>query len=99
MLKKVFRANTKLSESLFKKTKKGNFMLKSNSNKIILSRGGGKIIFFQIRFKRYSFLRLFIFFLSELNNIFHVKGLIRINFYVKLGQEKYLTRKILSHLI
>ena len=38
-------------------------------------------------------------FLSELNNIFQVKGLIRFTFYFKLIEEKDLTIKILIPLI
>ena len=59
-----------------KRRKKGNFTSKSNSNKIKLCRGGGNIILFKIRFQRYNFIIwVSLQFLSELNNIFHVKGL------------------------
>ena len=57
-------------------------MLKSNSNKIMLCGGGGNIILFWIKFQRndYTFLKYLYNFESELNNIFHGKGLIRFTF-------------------
>ena len=59
-------------------------MSKSNSNKIKLCGGvGGNIILFRIRFQRYNLQ-----FLSELNNIFHVKGLKRFTFHVKFDDRK-----------
>ena len=52
--------------------------MKSDINKIILGGGrlGGNIVMFKNRFQsNYLFFKSFYNFLSELNNIFHVKGL------------------------
>ena len=67
-----------------KRRKKGNFTLKSNSNKIIMCGGAGDLNVI------ISFFKSLWNFLSELNNIFHVKGLIRFTFNVKLSDD---TRK------
>ena len=58
---------------------------------------GGNNILFQIRLQRYNLIFLVsLQFVSELNNMFHVKGLKRCTFHVKLfddrrkiEQEKY----------
>ena len=61
---------------------------------------GGDIILFKIRFQRNDFF-VTLQFLSEFNNIFHVKGLTRFTFNVKLiddrrkaKQEKYYKKNI-----
>ena len=53
---------------------KGNFTLKSNSNKIMLCGSGGKhyLLLNKISTEQFHFLG---FLLGELNNIFHVKDL------------------------
>ena len=59
-------------------------MLKSNSNKLMLW-GGGNIILFKNRFQRDTYN----FYVSlQLNNIFHVKGLIRFTLYVNLIDDR-----------
>ena len=54
-------------------------MLKFNSDKIMIVWGGGKIFLYWIRFQRNDL--NFYNFLSELNNIFHVKSFIRFTFF------------------
>ena len=68
-----------------KRRNKGNFTLKSNSNKIKLFGGGKQPYCFKCDFNIIiSFFKSLYNFPSELNNIFHMKGLIRFTFYVKL---------------
>ena len=55
---------------------KGNFTLKSNLNKVMLYGGGGQHYLVLKRFQRNSFISESLSnFISESNNILHVKGL------------------------
>ena len=62
---------------------KRNFMLKSNSNKIMLFRDGGATIPYSKQGFNIIFCFLYLF-TSELNNIFHRKGLKRFTSFLKL---------------
>ena len=65
-----------------KRRKKENLTLKSNSNMIKLCEGRGQ--HYPVLNKFSKVFKVSLHFLSELNNIFHVKGLKRFTFLVKL---------------